>query len=114
MPYFSIETNQALPEEAKAELLKKGSAFIAGLLEKPESYVMVAIATKADMIFGGNSEPTAFVQLKSLRLPGDRCAQLSAEVCGFLEKELDIPQGRVFIDFCDLTPSMFGWNGRTF
>ena len=114
MPYLCIETNQELQEEAKTGLLKKGSALVAGLLEKPESYVMMAVKTEADMIFGGNIGPTAFVQVKSIRLPGDRCAELSARLCEFLEKELDIPKGRVFIDFCDLTPTMFGWNGKTF
>ena len=43
MPYFSIETNQTIDQASSRELMKKTSAFIAELLSKPESYVMIAI-----------------------------------------------------------------------
>jgi phenylpyruvate tautomerase PptA (4-oxalocrotonate tautomerase family) len=44
MPYFSIETNQALDQASHQQLLKKTSAFIADLLGKPESYVKEGLA----------------------------------------------------------------------
>jgi phenylpyruvate tautomerase PptA (4-oxalocrotonate tautomerase family) len=59
MPYFSIETNQTIDQISNQELLKKTSAFIAGLLGKP-------------LIFNGIEEPTVFAQLKSIGLPKDR------------------------------------------
>ncbi|UCF92421.1 MAG: hypothetical protein JSW39_29855 [Desulfobacterales bacterium] len=114
MPYFSIETNQTIDPESTPELLKKTSAFIAGLLGKPESYLMISIQPGTPLIFGGSDEPAAFVRLKSIGLPHDRCPELSAKICGHIAQELDIPQDRVFIDFKDLEGQMFGWNGKTF
>ena len=43
MPYFSIETNQTIDETSNRDLMTKTSAFIAELLGKPESYVMISL-----------------------------------------------------------------------
>ena len=114
MPYFSIETNQNVDGTYQQDLLKKSSSFIAGLLDKPESYVMISIKPGEPLVFGGNDLPAAFVRLKSIGLLEDRCAELSEKICGFIEQELGIPKDRVFIDFKDLKRKMFGWNGKTF
>jgi phenylpyruvate tautomerase len=114
MPYFSIETNQTIDQASSRELMKKTSAFIAELLSKPESYVMIAIKPGTPLIFAGSDEPTAFVRLKSIGLPKDRCSELSEKICGFVEQELKVPPNRVFIDFKDLARDMFGWNAKTF
>ena len=114
MPYFSIETNQAIDRASNQQLLKKTSAFIAALLGKPESYVMVSIQPETLLVFGGSDDPAAFVRLKSIGLPLDRCQELSEKICHHIEQELGVPQDRIFIDFKDLARNMFGWNGKTF
>ena len=114
MPYFSIETNQPVDSAANRQLLKKTSAFIAELLGKPESYVMVSIQPERPLIFGGSDEPAAFVRLKSIGLPMERCPDLSQKICNLVELELGIPKDRIFIDFKDLERNLFGWNGKTF
>ena len=114
MPYFCIETNQPIDRAANRELLKKVSAFIAGLLGKPESYVMIAIKPETPLIFDGSDEPAAFVRVKSIGLPKESCPQMSDKICNLLEQEMHVPKNRVFIDFKDLEREMFGWNGKTF
>jgi phenylpyruvate tautomerase len=114
MPYFSIETNLPVGQESKQALLKKATVFIAVMLGKPESFVMVSITPESPLFFGGNDQPTAFVQLKSIGLPKDRCAEFSEKICGFLQQELKIPKERIFIDFIELDGKMFGWSGKTF
>jgi phenylpyruvate tautomerase len=114
MPYFSIETNQTIDQASNRELMKKTSAFIAELLGKPESYVMFAIKPVTSLIFAGSDKPTAFVRLKSIGLPKERCPDLSEKICSFVEQELEVPPNRIFIDFKDLEREMFGWNGKTF
>ena len=114
MPYFSIETNQTLDSTSNGRLLKKTSAFIAELLGKPESYVMISIQPNTQLIFGGSSEPAAFVRLKSIGLAIDRCPELSEKICSLIEQELGVPKDRVFIEFKDLARNQFGWNGKTF
>ena len=114
MPYFSIETNQALDDTAITALAKRASAFIAELLGKPEAYVMISLEPKTAMTFGAADDPAAFVRLKSIGLPRERCGELSQAICAFVERELSVPKDRVFIDFKDLERSLFGWNGKTF
>ena len=114
MPYFSIETNQTIDQVSNRDLMKKTSVFIAELLAKPESYVMIAIKPETPLTFAGSDEPTAFVRLKSIGLPKERCSEFSEKICGFVKQELEVPPNRVFIDFKDLEREMFGWNGKTF
>jgi phenylpyruvate tautomerase PptA (4-oxalocrotonate tautomerase family) len=114
MPFFKIETNQQPNPGEIQSILKKSSEFISEMLEKPENYVMVSIEAGKQMMFGGNNHPTAFVKLKSIGLPVDRCAEFSGKICAFLSSELDIEPDRIFIGFMDLERNMFGWNGKTF
>ena len=114
MPYFSIETNQALDDAGSAAFTRKASTFVAELLGKPESYVMIAIKPETPLIFAGSDEPAAFVRLKSIGLPKGRNSDFSEKICGFVEQELKVPPNRVFIDFKDLERDMFGWNAKTF
>lgn len=112
MPFFKIETNQQLTDTEN--VIKNASRFVAELLNKPEQYVMISVETGKKMMFGGSVAPTAFVRLKSIGLPVDKCALLSEKICRFVADELDVPPDRVFIDFADLKRNMFGWNGKTF
>jgi hypothetical protein len=114
MPYFSIETNQTIDQASNRNLMKKTSAFIAELLGKPESYVMIALKPETPLIFAGSDEPAAFVRLKSIGLPKERCTAFSEKICGFVEKELKVFSNRIFIEFKNLERDMFGWNGKTF
>ena len=114
MPYLSIDTNQAIDETSTQAVMKKASSFVANLLGKPESYVMISVKPGTPLTFGGTSDPAAFVRLKNIGLPKDRCAELSETICDFIDQELGVPKDRVFIEFKDLDRNLFGWNGKTF
>ncbi len=113
MPLIKIETNQALPEDTAA-LLRQASAAVAGMLGKPESYVMVSLTHNPHMSFAGSSAPLAYVELKSLGLPEPRTPGLSATLCEFLEAHLEIPAERVYIEFSGPERHLWGWNSATF
>ncbi len=114
MPYFSIQTNHPLTDDAAAALAKQASAHIADLVGKPEGYVMTAIKPGVTMTFGGSDAPTAFVEVKSLGLTESRCSPLAEKISAFIQTELSIAPDRVFIDFVDLQRTWFAWNGKTF
>ena len=114
MPYFSIETNQAIDPSSHRDLMKKASTFIAEMLGKPESYVMIDLKPKTPLIFAGSDEPAAFVRLKSIGLSKGLCTEYSEKICGFVKQELEVAPTRVFIDFKAPEREMFGWNGKTF
>ncbi len=112
MPYLKIQTNQQIAQQD--EVIKKVSGIIASQLGKSEKYVMVALEPDFRMSFAGSTEPAAFLQLKSIGLPESRTKEISSTLCGFLEKELGIPQNRIYIEFTDVERSYWGWNGSTF
>ncbi|BBO85028.1 hypothetical protein DSCO28_55940 [Desulfosarcina ovata subsp. sediminis] len=114
MPFFKIETNQPINPDGTQRILKKASQLVSEILGKPEQYVMVSIEPGQQMMFNGNDDPTAFVQLKSIGLAIDSCADFSSRICQFIAGELGIAADRVYIDFTDLERNMFGWNGKTF
>ena len=114
MPYLSIQTNQPLDESKKAQLLKTASQMTTDILGKPESYVMVAIQVNTAMSFAGNSDPTAYVQLKSLGLPESSTADFSKAICELVHSELNINPSRIYIEFAGPERHLWGWNNKTF
>ncbi|NNG01238.1 MAG: hypothetical protein HKM93_17740 [Desulfobacteraceae bacterium] len=114
MPYFSIETNKVMTNDERDVLAQQTSHFIADLLGKPEQYVMIAIKPGTSMSFGGDLKPAAFVELKSIGLPVDRCSDFAWSISNYLQEHLGIVEDRVFIDFKDLQRNLFAWNGKTF
>ncbi len=114
MPYLSIQTSVSIEDGEKQRLLGRVSARVAELLGKPEQYVMVTLEADTSMLFGGSSEPAAYLRLKSLGLPAERTAEFSEVFCSLLENELHINPSRVYIGFSSPDRSMWGWNGKTF
>ena len=63
MPYLMIQTNLPLTKKAERSILKNASQLVGELLEKPESFVMVALQPNTPMVFAGSDEPVAFLWL---------------------------------------------------
>lgn len=114
MPYLKIQTNQSLDHAQQQQLLGDASQLVASELGKPENYVMVAIEPPVPMSFAGNTEPTAYLELKSIGLPETKTAGLSLALCTLVENATGISKDRVYIEFADAPRAMWGWNGGTF
>lgn len=112
MPLLQITTNVRLDDTAS--LARAASRLTAGLLGKPESYVMVRINTDEELWFAGSDEPSAHLKLKSLGLPEANTGKYSAELCDFIEQQLGIPPGRIYIEFSTPPRHLWGWNSSTF
>jgi phenylpyruvate tautomerase len=114
MPYAKIETNAKLDSFKEQKLLNAASGFFAALLEKPEEHVMVSVSHDTAVIFGKNSDPAAYVELKSMAITEEICTDLSKEICSFLNEHLDILPNRIYIEFSTINGKMFGCNNNTF
>ena len=112
MPYLRIQTTGAT--DSAQTFLKKASRLVAQQLSKPEDYVMVSLEPSNAMLFAGSAEPTAFLELRALGLPVKKTGELSRLLCELVESELGISKARVFLNFADVSPNMWGWNGETF
>jgi len=112
MPYLNIQTN--LPRLKKTDILKHASSLVATELDKPEEFVMVALEADTPMLFAGSDDPVAFLELKSIGLPGGKTKKLSAALCALIEQHPGIPKERVYVKFIDVQRSMWGWKGDVF
>ena len=112
--FLKIQTNQALPAGDAKALAGKASALVAAQLGKPERYVMVILEHTPAMLFGGEEEPLAYLELKSIGLPPAATGTLSRALCELVQEGLGIGPDRVYIEFSDAAPQMWGWNGGTF
>lgn len=112
MPYLKIQTNIRITDKIK--IIQEATALLSTILGKLKQYIMVALEPAIDMVFAGTDDPLAFIELKSIGLPENETAALSAEVCEFIQKSLGIPKERIYIEFSDVKRHLFGWNGKTF
>ena len=111
MPLISIETNQTLEDSNTLNIL---SSAAAGLLGKPESYLMLKFEHNSSMLFAGNTEPLAHLKLKSLGLAEDQTEAFSKELCELMQQHFSIQADRVYIEFANPQRHLWGWNSSTF
>jgi len=112
MPLLTIKTNIKLID--KKDIAEKASLTIANILGKPESYVMVQVEDEQCLIFAGEHDPCALLELKSLGLPENATADFSARLCEFMKIEAQIDASRIYIEFSSPQRHMWGWDQRTF
>jgi phenylpyruvate tautomerase PptA (4-oxalocrotonate tautomerase family) len=114
MPLIHIQTSTPAPADP-APLLRELSRELASLLGKPERYVMVLLNGSVPMCFAGEASPCCYVEVKSIgQLDGDQPRRISAAICGLLERRLSLPGARTYIEFVDVPPRLWGWDGGTF
>ena len=75
--------------------------------------MMVSAETPVAMLFAGTDSPCAFLELRGIGLPESEAGKLSQLLCG-LAIPHGIPKDRVYINFADIPPSLWGWNRETF
>lgn len=114
MPYLKIQTNLPIGKKAGRRILQDASSLVARELEKPEEFVMIALEPDTPMLFAGSGDPVAFLELKSIGLPGRKTKKLSAVLCALIGQHLGIAKERVYVKFIDVQHSMWGWKGDVF
>lgn len=115
MPLLKLQTSLPAPDQPQVEtLLKDLSASLAKHLGKPESYVMTSFEGGVPMTFGGTTDPTCYIEIKSVGTMGSKTKAMSQDLCAQVESVLGIPANRTYIEFNDSPGSMWGWNGGTF
>ncbi|MDH3342734.1 MAG: phenylpyruvate tautomerase MIF-related protein [Gammaproteobacteria bacterium] len=112
MPLLQINTNVSIDDSISFS--KDASRIIAGMLGKPESYVMVVVNTDASLLFAGSEEACAHLKLKSLGLDESKTSDYSAHLSAFIQNILGISPARIYIEFSSPDRHMWGWDGGTF
>ena len=66
------------------------------------------------LVFAGDNNPAAYLELKSINLPESETAQISSALCELVSDQLGIDKNRIYIEFSNAERHMWGWNGATF
>lgn len=112
MPLLQINTNVSI--DNSTAFAKDASRIVAGMLGKPESYVMALVNADSSLVFGGSEDDTAHLKLKSLGLDESKTADYSTHLCGFIQNTLGISPSRIYIEFSSPERHMWGWDSKTF
>lgn len=113
MPFIDSKVTVEMTEEKK-EAVKKKLGQAVGILNKPESFLMVGFDDAYDLYMGGKKlDKGAFV---AVSLFGNASAaayeRMTAEICQIYEEELGIPGNAVYVTYAGV--SDWGWNGKNF
>src|SRR5579859_5303017 len=115
MPLATVYTSTEAPAEKAAALLGKLSSTLATELSKPEAYVMTRLAPPSPMTFGGSSDPSSAIEIKSIGgLTARTTKRLSEVVCTLVSEALGIPKSRIYVVCADVPAHMCGFDGSTF
>lgn len=90
------------------------SRIVAEGLGKSEEFMMVAVKDNIPMVFGGAAGPTAFMEIKSIGIPGNKTKDICRQLCEQIHAIAEIPPERVYVKFNDVQRSMWGWKGDMF
>ncbi|XP_027517411.1 macrophage migration inhibitory factor isoform X2 [Corapipo altera] len=114
MPKFIVNTNTSkdkIPESFTGELTQQ----LSKALDKPAQYLATQISPDQMMSFGGSTDPCAICFLHSIGKRGEQENKVYSKLlCDLLNKELEIPSERVYINYFDMNAANVGWNGSTF
>lgn len=114
MPLVRLVSSVEPPASADA-LLRELSALLAKELGKPESYVMTCLEPRARMTFGGTDQPSCYVEVKNVgKFTPAATSLLSAAITDRVASALGIAKNRVYIEFADASPHLWGYDGDTF
>ncbi|HPA11698.1 MAG TPA: phenylpyruvate tautomerase MIF-related protein [Bacteroidales bacterium] len=111
MPLLKIISNTDIAD--KNAFIGQSSKEIARILGKTEKYVMVIFTFNPNFIFSTSDEPALYVELKSIGLPTEKTGEISRKIIDFLSSKTGVIQSRIFIEFTDVPPNLWGWNGGT-
>lgn len=116
MPLIKVQTSIETPNASQiTDLLKQLSASLAKHTSKPESYVMTAFESGVPMTFGGTTDPTCYIEIKSVgSMSPTQTKAMSQDFCQQVNQALSVPMNRIYIEFADAKGAMWGWNGTTF
>ena len=113
MPFIDSKITLEVTEEQKEELKNEFGRLIA-TLNKPESYLMIAIEDSCDLWFGGRKlDKGAYVAVSLLgEAPKAACDKLTGQICELLLEKFGIPGNAVYVTYHPVRD--WGWNGSNF
>ena len=113
MPIALIYLGQKQSDELKAELAKEAMKILSEVIGKPIQYCSSQVLESVGG-FGGNAEPSVFIDIKSIGGLKGKQKDLSDKFCTFIENKTKIPGNKVYMSFTEFTGENWGYDHNTF
>ena len=110
MPLIRISTSESIND--KKEFIKKSSELIGKLTNKSTKFVMVILDDSLDMYFSESESSCCYLEIKSIG--SLQPVKMAPIISDFISKEIKIPTNRIYLNFEDVLPSNWAWDGQTF
>lgn len=115
MPLIRVTCSYEMKKEEKQSVIRGLSEKLSQVTGKPVKYMMVIVNPASEMSFGGSFEKSVFIEVKSIgALDPENTKKISKEFCSCISEKLPVPGSRVYIEFTDVPPALWGWDGKTF
>ncbi|MZK49574.1 phenylpyruvate tautomerase MIF-related protein [Clostridium beijerinckii] len=114
MPFIGSKVSVKISKEKEEIIKKKLGEAIKLIPGKSETFLMVGFEDDYSLYFGGEKlEKGAFIEVKIFgKSSKDAYDALTAEICNIYEKELNIPQDKIYVKYEEV--ENWGWNGKNF
>ncbi len=113
MPLLKLQLSIPLTEIQRSKISKELSTMVEQVFKKPEKYIMVIIE-QAYIMMSSSNEPAAFADLRSIGgINSQTALEFSELLCKYLKEYFSILSERVFCNFTDVKPDLWGWNEKT-
>ncbi len=113
MPFVNVKTSVKADEAKKTAVEEKITKSITLLPGKSESHLMCAVEDNVSMMFHGDKQPTAFVEVKILgKSTRDAYEKLTARICEIMNEELGVSPDFCYVKFEEI--ENWGYNGFLF
>tara|TARA_Y100000739_G_scaffold215331_1_gene209880 strand:- start:62 stop:394 length:333 start_codon:yes stop_codon:yes gene_type:complete len=109
MPFINIATSACVYD--KKTFLEDITSLISSLTNKSKRFVMAKLEDELQMYFDSNAN-CCFLEIKSIGSLNP--SEISKPICDFIHEKIGVSTDKIYIYFEDVSPSMWGWNGKTF
>ena len=100
MPFIDVKTSVKADEAKKISIENKLTESILLLPGKTSSYFMCAVEDGVSMMFHGNKENTAFVEVKIFgKSTREAYEKLTERICEILSEELSVDPSYCYVKF---------------
>ncbi len=113
MPLALIHLGTKVADDVKAAIAKEAMKILSDVIGKPIIYCSSQVVESVGG-FGGNVEPSAFIDIKSIGGLQGKQKELSDKFCSLLESKASIKGDKVYLNFTEFTGGNWGYNHKTF
>ena len=113
MPLALVYLGTKVSDNVKGEIAKEAMKILSEVIGKPIMYCSSQVCDSAGG-FAANAEPSVFIDVKSVGGLQGKQKDLSDRFCSLIESKTSVKGDKVYLNFTELTGSMWGYNHKTF